>query len=87
MTNLQTETTLTNAETKERLTSFFEDCKGFWTREKANNAKMYTEEINVTEMALKDIASLNNDPYSPRGKALDKDAQAEWLASQGYVKK
>jgi len=80
----QTET-LSHAETINIITRFYEDCVRFWTKEKECCAHHYKEPIDITQMALCDIARLNRNPYVPNGQPLDKAAQQTWLDQHGYT--
>jgi hypothetical protein len=57
-------------ETTEILKSFYSECLRFWKRENVENAAEY---------ALKDLANIKCDPYSPNGETLDKKAITDFI--------
>lgn len=53
-------------QTLETLSYFFADCAKFWKYD--------------IEKAIKDVENVKRDPFSPRGKKLDKQAKADFIA-------
>ena len=52
-------------ETLDTLSKFFADCVKFWPNDLQN--------------AIKDVERVKRDPYSPRGKKLDKTAKQDFI--------
>ena len=63
---------LSYAETMKILNSFYGECYSFWIRNGF-------QKQDARKHAQSDIEELNNDPYDPFGKPLDKQAQADFL--------
>jgi hypothetical protein len=55
------------------LNRFYEDCLRFWQREGGY------KDYSVKELALQDVSRAENDPYSPQGEPLDKQAKQDFL--------
>lgn len=63
---------LTVQETVKVLLPFYEDCVKFWLRE----GKVKPVAV---EMALKDIESLNTNPFEPNGDWLNQEAKQAFM--------
>jgi len=65
--------------TAQILDAFFTSCLKFWQNEKDRG---YTSNISVTALALNDVRVIKNNPFSPKGKALNVAVKENWLAQE-----
>jgi len=73
---------LSGADTVKILEKFYGSCLAFWEREKETNSERYDFEIDVKKQALKDIASLTSNPYSPNGKLLSLPVKEQFIINK-----
>lgn len=73
---------LSGTDTTRILERFYSDCIAFWKREKESNYERYNFEIDIKKQALKDIAALTSNPYSPNGKLLSLAAKEQFIADK-----
>ena len=67
---------LTRKETYKLLEEFFNDCVKFWI---LSGVKDYREAFTL---AIKDVAAIQSDPYSPQGELLNTEAKKQFIENR-----